>query len=169
MHTLRLLSQTTTRLLAKLPSDGSEQLRALVQACNPLKTLDELSAATRIAPPQLALLASHLVYWGYARIIRTITLRSIYAVRGGMHEPPPAKSHPKIDILLHHHHHHHKQVKPSAPTHLGALPAMAFEQRFPPHNFFRVLTAFGAGKPLQALLEGLPEVCVVELGSILFD
>ena len=71
------------RLLAKLPADGSEQLRALVQACNPLKTLEELGAATRIAPAQMALLASHLVYWGYARVIRTITLRSIYAVIRG--------------------------------------------------------------------------------------
>jgi len=35
---------------------------------------------------------------------------------------------------------------------------MAFQQRFPPHSFFRVLAAFGAGKALQALLEGLPEV-----------
>jgi hypothetical protein len=51
------------------------------------------------------------------------------------------------------------QLKPSAPTHLGALPAMAFQQRFPPHSFFRVLATFGAGKTLQGLLEGLSEVC----------
>lgn len=50
------------------------------------------------------------------------------------------------------------QVKPSAPTQLHSLPAMAFEQRFQGHSFFRVLGAFGAGKSLQALLEGRNEV-----------
>lgn len=64
-----------------------------MRACNPLKTLDELSAATRIAPPQLELLASHLAYWGYARVIRTITLRNVYAVRACMLVPtaPPIR------------------------------------------------------------------------------
>lgn len=52
-----------------------------MRACNPLKTLEELGLATRIAPTQLCLLASHLVYWGYARIIRTVTLKGVYAVR----------------------------------------------------------------------------------------
>lgn len=79
--TIAFITTHTHRLLAKLPADGSEQLRALVQACNPLKTLEELGAATRIAPAQLCLLASHLVHWGYARVIPTITLRSVYAVR----------------------------------------------------------------------------------------
>lgn len=51
------------------------------------------------------------------------------------------------------------KIKPSAPIHLGALPALAFQQRFPSHNLFRALAAFGTGKTLQALLDGLPEVC----------
>ena len=79
-HSPPPLHSLPLRLLAKLPPDGSQQLRALVRACNPLKTLGELATATRIALPQLRLLAAHLVHWGHARVIRTITLRSMYAV-----------------------------------------------------------------------------------------
>jgi len=42
-----------------------------------------------------------------------------------------------------------------APTQAHFLQVMAFEQRFPTHSFSRVLGSFGAGKILQALLEGL--------------
>lgn len=163
-----------TRLLAKLPPDGSEQLRALVRACNPLKTLDELSAATRIAPPQLALLGSHLVYWGYARVVRTITLRSVYAVRAFVDNipTPPIRPayyhHSPMHLTDHTQQNNPPQIKPTAPTHLGALPALAFQQRFPPHSFFRVLAGFGAGQALGALLEGLSEVRVW-LGDVGMD
>lgn len=58
-----------------------------------------------------------------------------------------------------------RQIKPTAPTHLGALPALAFQQRFPPHSFFRVLSSFGAGQALGALLEGLPEVGALTVSS----
>lgn len=78
-HTLLLLVDEET-VLGRLPRDGSQQLAAFVQAANPLKTLEEISAATRIALPQLGLLAAHLVHWGCARVIRTISLRSFYAV-----------------------------------------------------------------------------------------
>jgi len=80
-HTLLLLMSEET-ILAKLPKDGSEQLAMFVQAANPLKTLKEISAATRIALPQLRLLTAHLVHWRLARVIRTISLQSIYAVSG---------------------------------------------------------------------------------------
>jgi len=80
-HTLLLLMGEET-ILAKLPKDGSEQLATFVQAANPLKTLEEISAATRIALPYLRLLTAHLVHWGFARAIRTISLRSVYAVSG---------------------------------------------------------------------------------------
>lgn len=79
-HTLLLLMDEET-ILAKLPKDGSEQLAIFVQAANPLKTMKEISVATRIALPQLRLLTAHLVHWRFARAIRTISLRSIYAVR----------------------------------------------------------------------------------------
>ena len=52
------------------------------------------------------------------------------------------------------------KLKASAPTQLGSLHAMAFQQRFPPHSYFRLLAAFGAGKALGELLEGLAEVRV---------
>lgn len=52
------------------------------------------------------------------------------------------------------------QLKASAPTQLSSLQAMAFEQRFPSLSYFRVLSAFGAGKTLQTLLEELGEVSV---------
>ena len=78
-HTLLLLIDEET-ILAKLPKDGSEQLVTFVRAANPLKTLEEISAATRISLPQLRLLTAHLVHWGFARAIRTISLRSVYAV-----------------------------------------------------------------------------------------
>jgi len=78
-HTLLLLIDEET-ILAKLPKDGSEQLVTFVRDANPLKTLEEISAATRISLPQLRLLTAHLVHWGFARAIRTISLRSVYAV-----------------------------------------------------------------------------------------
>ena len=62
-------------------------------------------------------------------------------------QPPPLHTHPTT-----------YQIKPTAPTPLDALPALAFQQRFPAHNFFRVLERFGAGQALGALFEGLPEV-----------
>ena len=41
----------------------------------------EISTSTCIVLPQLRLLTAHLVHWGFARIITTISLFNTYGVR----------------------------------------------------------------------------------------
>lgn len=78
-HTLLLLADED-KIVDALPADHSRQLRVLIEAVNPLKSFQELALETCIPIHQMFRLAAHLVYWGYGRIIDTITLHNIYQV-----------------------------------------------------------------------------------------
>ncbi|GLE01183.1 hypothetical protein PINS_up010013 [Pythium insidiosum] len=75
-----LLLDDEDKILQALPTDHSHQLRVLISAANPLKSFQDLALETSLPLHQVFRLAAHLVYWGYGRVIDTITMHNIYQV-----------------------------------------------------------------------------------------
>ena len=78
-HSLLLLAEPGD-VLARLPADASPQLARLIAAASPLRSFNELQSETGVPSTQLLRLAAHLVHWGLAIVINTVTSHSVYAV-----------------------------------------------------------------------------------------
>lgn len=130
-HTLLLL-RDEERVLESLPFDCSPQLERLIKASNPLRSFQELHLELGISLKQLYRLAAHLVYWGVARIITTVTKYSIY------------------------------QVHPSANIDPNSTLSVEFRRKFPPNELHQVLSTFSATRRLGEYLKKLNSVAQTE-------
>ncbi|DAZ99834.1 TPA: hypothetical protein N0F65_008577, partial [Lagenidium giganteum] len=123
-HTLLLLADED-KILDSLPVDHSQQLRLLIEAANPLKSFQELTLETSIPLHQLFRLSAHLVYWGFGRVIDTITMHNIFQV------------HPKADLRSQ-----------------SAL-ALEFRRKFAPHELCEVLSSFSGSRRIGEYMKNL--------------
>ncbi len=78
-HSLLLL-QECGEVLRLLPSDSSPQLATLVRCASHVRSIRELQGETGIPSAQLLRLAAHLVHWGLAIIVTTVTSHAVYTV-----------------------------------------------------------------------------------------
>lgn len=127
-----LLLKETSIILDALPKDHSQQLRLLIEAANPLHSFQDLSLTLSIPLPHLFRLALHLVYWGYARIIDTINMHSIYQV------------HPKCSLRAE-----------------SAL-ALEFRRKFSPHELCEVLATFSGARRMGEYVKSLSSTSKIE-------
>ncbi|RLN93931.1 hypothetical protein BBJ28_00005361 [Nothophytophthora sp. Chile5] len=123
-HTLLLLADQKA-ILNALPVDHTRQLRELVEAVNPLKSFQELALETGVPIHQLFRLAAHLVYWGFGRIVDTITLHNIY------------------------------QVSAQADLHTQAPLAVEFRHKFAPYELGEVLATFSGSRRIGEYMKSL--------------
>ncbi|PRP77984.1 UPF0171 family protein [Planoprotostelium fungivorum] len=80
-HTLLLLTSTSKQRWSNiLPPDSSPLLRKLIESAKPTKSFRELQIELDIPFAYLYRLAAHLVYWGRAKIIDTLTKNNIYTL-----------------------------------------------------------------------------------------
>ena len=121
-HTLLLLEESTL-LVKQLPPDASQQLQRLILHANPLHTFQELQLTLSIPFEQLIRLAAHLVYWGKARIIVTMTKHGIY------------------------------QVTSQADVQVQSRIAREFKLKFPSTLLHEILSRFSATRTLAAYLK----------------
>ena len=78
-HTLLLLDGIET-ILNNIPRDSSPVLRTVICHANALVSFQELHVALSLTWTQIVDCALHLTYWGYGKIITTLTKYSIYQV-----------------------------------------------------------------------------------------
>lgn len=123
-HTLLLLADED-RVRAALPADHSQQLRLLLAAANPLKSFQDLALETSIPIHQVFRLAAHLAYWGFGRVIATITLRNIY------------------------------QVSPHANLRTHSALALEFRRKFAPRELSEVLASFSGSRAISEYMKNL--------------
>jgi hypothetical protein len=123
-HTLLLLADEG-KIVASLPADHSQQLRILIDAANPLKSFQEIALETSIPIHHVFRLSAHLVYWGFGKVIDTITLRNIY------------------------------QVNPQANLRSQSALALAFRRKFPPHELSEVLSTFSGSRSISDYMKSL--------------
>ncbi|KAF1323123.1 Nitrogen permease regulator 3-like protein, partial [Globisporangium splendens] len=123
-HTLLLLADEE-KIVASLPADHSQQLRILIDAANPLKSFQEIALETSIPIHHVFRLSAHLVYWGFGKVIDTITLRNIY------------------------------QVNPQANLRSQSVLALAFRRKFPPHELSEVLSTFSGSRSISEYMKSL--------------
>lgn len=124
-HTLLLLVEEE-KILDSLPTDHSQQLRLLIEVANPLKSFQELALETSIPIHQLFRLSAHLVYWGFGKVVDTITLRNIY------------------------------QVNPQANLRSQSAVALEFRRKFSPHELSEVLSSFSGSRSISEYMKNLP-------------
>ena len=74
----------------ELPPDASPVLLRLLNAANPLRSLEQLADETGIAMPMITRIARHLHDWGKVRLIHPLTEHSLLCVHpdAPLHEPP---------------------------------------------------------------------------------
>lgn len=120
-----LLLVDEEKILDALPPDHSHQLRVLIEAANPLKSFQELALETSIPIHQLFRLSAHLAYWGFARVIDTITMHNIY------------------------------QVNPQASLQSQSALALAFVRKFAPHELSEVLATFSGSRRIGEYMKNL--------------
>jgi hypothetical protein len=88
-HSLLLLHDQGG-ILRMLPADASPQLITLVRCASPVQSIRELQGETGIPSAQLLRLAAHLVHWGLAIILTTVTSHAVYTVHPGADLKPAA-------------------------------------------------------------------------------
>ncbi|TMW66785.1 hypothetical protein Poli38472_014097 [Pythium oligandrum] len=130
-HTLLLLSEED-KILSALPADHSYQLRVLIAAANPLKSFQDLSLETGMPLHQLFRLAAHLVYWGYGRVIDTITMHNIY------------------------------QVHPNCSLRVQSACALEFRRKFPPHELCEILSSYAGSRRIGEYVKSLSSIKKIE-------
>lgn len=123
-HTLLLLADED-KILDALPADHSQQLRLLIEAANPLKSFQDLALETSIPIHQVFRLSAHLVYWGFGKVVDTITLRNIY------------------------------QVNPQANLRSHSTLALEFRRKFAPHELSEVLSSFSGSRAISEHMKNL--------------
>lgn len=123
-HTLLLLADDD-KILDALPTDHSQQLRRLIAVANPLKSFQELALETSIPIHQVFRLSAHLVYWGFGKVIDTITLRNIY------------------------------HVNPQASVRSHSALALEFRRKFVPHELSEVLSSFSGSRAISEHMKNL--------------
>jgi hypothetical protein len=75
-----LLYDTVEQFLQTLPNDASPSLRLVVQVASPMKSFIDLKQETGIPLSQLYRIASHLIYWGKAKVIVFLTKLNTYTL-----------------------------------------------------------------------------------------
>jgi nitrogen permease regulator 3-like protein len=123
-QTLLLLTDEDAVLNA-LPADHSYQLSVLIKAASPLKTFQDLALETSIPILQLFRLAAHLVYWGFGRVVDTITMHNFY------------------------------QVRPKRSLRSTSALALEFKRTFPPRELCEVLASFNGARRLGDSVKNL--------------
>ncbi|KAJ0411362.1 hypothetical protein ATCC90586_004348 [Pythium insidiosum] len=127
-----LLLDDEDKILQALPTDHSHQLRVLITAANPLKSFQDLALETSLPIHQLFRLAAHLVYWGYGRIMDTITMHNIY------------------------------QVAPTCSFASHSPQALEFRRRFAPRELSEVLASFSGSRRIGEYVKNLSTAKKVE-------
>lgn len=79
-HALLLLQDSAEDVCRLLPEDASPQLLQLIACASPVRSLRELQGESGIPSSQLLRLAAHLVHWGLAIILTTVTSNAMYSV-----------------------------------------------------------------------------------------
>lgn len=89
-HALLLMDDAATTL-RRLPAEATPQLRALILAASPLRSLQQLQLATGVDELQMLRLAEHLVAWGRAVAVPVVTrqARFVTALRAAHAVGPP--------------------------------------------------------------------------------
>lgn len=68
-----------------LPQDSSPTLKKFIHFAKPTKSFRELAVETDISISQIFRMAGHLVFWGRARVINTLTKTNIYVLNPRAH------------------------------------------------------------------------------------
>ena len=79
-QTLLMLSDAAIKSWEMLPPDSSPAIRKLIELAKPTKSFRELQVETDIPLAQLFRISAHLLYWGKAKVINTLTKTNIYVL-----------------------------------------------------------------------------------------
>lgn len=78
-----LLLDDAESIQAQLPDDASLSLRHLIRVANPMKSFRDISVDLGMPITHIVRLAAHLVHWGKARILNTLTKHTILTINSG--------------------------------------------------------------------------------------
>jgi hypothetical protein len=120
-HTILLLKDPE-QIMLLLPRDASPILIQLIQSVTPTSSFEQLQTTLNCTLSQIYRFASHLHYWGLAKIVQTISARNFYVVND------------KADL-----------------NNLNNL-AMEFNNRFGPLELTKILGSISIPKPYHSAI-----------------